>query len=290
MANPFAAKDNHHNVNFIKHLRAAHERLVEDDRCTAQHISLYMALFMSWNNRRFRIPMSIVREDVMQDARIGSVHTYTRCIRELMEWDYLRYDPSFNSRRGTKIYMYRFDKADDKAHDKANDPTFDTAVEEGIDSRVESDKGADHASDQTDGQATDTAPARPLLNMYLNKKNNVKDENIYNASNGTGRDMYVDPREVVEIQEDDQVVDKDDDLNPYYDEETTGEGVLPRSLSEVKDFFRSKKYSLRDAELFYMYYCSIGWRVGKAGVPVENWRAVAYTWILRSDQFTDFKF
>jgi hypothetical protein len=62
----------------------------------------------------------------------------------------------------------------------------------------------------------------------------------YNASNGNGRDMYVDPREVVEIQEDDQVVDKDDDLNPYYDEKTTGEGFCHGRYPKSKIFSEAK--------------------------------------------------
>ena len=101
-------------VNYIKHLQAITHLFEQDDRLSPWHISLYHALFHCWNDNKLQNPVSINRNEVMRLAKIGSVNTYTKALKQLSEWEYLVYEPSNNRWVGSRIYMYRFDKGTDK--------------------------------------------------------------------------------------------------------------------------------------------------------------------------------
>ena len=111
--------DEKQKVNYIQHLLGISEKFNVDNRLSALHISLYYSLFQNWNLSKFRNPISICREELMQSSKIGSTNTYTKCLRELDSWGYLKYMPSFNPNKGSKIYLYTFNKGSDKGSDKA---------------------------------------------------------------------------------------------------------------------------------------------------------------------------
>ena len=81
----------------------------EDDRLNPTHVSMYLALFQMWNLNRFRNPVSINRGEVMALSKIGSLSTYHKCIRDLHNWEYLKYLPSKNPLKGSKVYMFEFE-------------------------------------------------------------------------------------------------------------------------------------------------------------------------------------
>lgn len=96
-------------MNFIKHFLGWMDKLSSDARLTPHHVSLYITLFQFWNLNHFRNPISISREELMYISKIGSVNTYAKCLKELHAWNYIRYEPSFNPLRGSKVHLFRFD-------------------------------------------------------------------------------------------------------------------------------------------------------------------------------------
>ena len=118
-------------MNYIKHLDGFYLRLAGDSRLTPFHISLYLALFRFWNKNRFRNPFPVSREELMFYSRIGSVNTYTRCIKQLHQWGYIIYAPSNCPHIGSKVSCTSFDKATgntgSKANDKADGQTGETS-------------------------------------------------------------------------------------------------------------------------------------------------------------------
>jgi hypothetical protein len=116
-------------VNYIKHLQAIVDRFDQDDRLSPWHISLYYALFQSWNRSQFKNPVSINREDMMSASKIGSANTYTKTLKELDAWGYIHYEPSKNRWKGSKVYMYSSDNSSDTSTDKSIEGT---AVQEPI--------------------------------------------------------------------------------------------------------------------------------------------------------------
>jgi hypothetical protein len=80
-----------------------------DSRITPFHISLYMALFRRWNLNFFKNPVSVSRDELMKLSKIGSVNTYIKCLKELDQFGFIRYQPSYNPHRGSLVYLFTFD-------------------------------------------------------------------------------------------------------------------------------------------------------------------------------------
>jgi len=107
-------------MNYIKHLRGFYQRVESDENITAHHISLYMALFQVWNIQRFRKKFDIIRQDLMAMSRIGSAHTYARCMKQLNDWGYIEYAPPSNRFSASQVSCARFDTANNTASGIAN--------------------------------------------------------------------------------------------------------------------------------------------------------------------------
>ncbi|WP_417858651.1 hypothetical protein [Xanthomarina gelatinilytica] len=104
-------------MNYIKHLNAVFQQFSMDSRLNPTHISLYMALFQYWNINRFPEEFYINREDIMKMSKIGSKATYHRCLKSLNSWKYIRYLPSHNPYKGSKIRMPKFDTSNETSDD-----------------------------------------------------------------------------------------------------------------------------------------------------------------------------
>lgn len=66
---------------------------------------------------KFRNPISISRQELMSDSKIGSVNTYLRCLRQLDKWAYIQYIPSYNPQKGSKVHLYDFSTDSDTGGD-----------------------------------------------------------------------------------------------------------------------------------------------------------------------------
>jgi len=96
-------------VNYITQLTEVLSRFSNDHRLNPTHVSLYLALFQFWNLNRFHNPVSISRSEVMKISKIGSNATYHRCIKDLHNWQYLEYMPSYNPLKGSLVHMFIFE-------------------------------------------------------------------------------------------------------------------------------------------------------------------------------------
>jgi hypothetical protein len=91
----------------VKELTRFYEAIREDSRIAPSHISVYMALFECWNQNDFQNPVSIRRQQIMESAKISGLATYHRCIRELHEYGYIDYLPSFYSAICSQVFMLK---------------------------------------------------------------------------------------------------------------------------------------------------------------------------------------
>ncbi len=103
-------------VNFIAHFNGWIAKVQNDNRLNTTHICLYLALFQFWNLNRFRTPISVARAELMQVSKIGSVNTYTKCMKDLHQWGYINYQPSHNPLKGSLVNMYYFGKSHESNH------------------------------------------------------------------------------------------------------------------------------------------------------------------------------
>jgi hypothetical protein len=96
-------------MNYIKHhLTGFFDRIIQDENLNPTHISLYITLFQYWNINHFQNPISITREEVMRSSKICSTATYHKCIKELNEKGYIKYEPSFNPFKGSMVILFNF--------------------------------------------------------------------------------------------------------------------------------------------------------------------------------------
>lgn len=92
-------------MNYIKHLNAMFHEFYKDNRLHSSHVSLYMALFFYWNLHHFPNEFYANRIEIMKMAKIGSRSTYHRLIKELSDWEYIKYLPTQNPTQKTMVRM-----------------------------------------------------------------------------------------------------------------------------------------------------------------------------------------
>ena len=95
-------------VNYIAHLNGAFERFNNDYRIRQGHITLYLAFFQKWNRKFFKRTIMVNRQLIMENAKIRSKTTYHNYLKELNEWGYLEYFPSYHPSIGSRIRMTNF--------------------------------------------------------------------------------------------------------------------------------------------------------------------------------------
>jgi hypothetical protein len=226
-------------MNYIRHLAGFFDRVAKDDRLGPLHISMYVSLFQFWNASRFKNPISISRSELMRVSKICSKATYHKCIKELNEYGYLHYQPSFNPIRGSLVYLFNFESADEPVNERwhIKTKTASDLVEE----------------------------------PYINKTNIINNKQAKEQANeNTSSDFAgTDPEEKKKS----SAKRKREDPVP-----------MPESLEEAKAFFAEQKSTAIEAEKFYNYFQSNGWRVGGRS-PMKDWRAAARNWMLNANTF-----
>ena len=112
------------NVNYIQHMNGLYIRLYEDDRLNPTHVSIYFALFKYWNLNRFQNPFSVARFEIMKLAKVKSPNTYSKCIKELMRWEYLTYEASHNPYQGSRFSLVNFCTTTRANNGRPSTPTY----------------------------------------------------------------------------------------------------------------------------------------------------------------------
>lgn len=79
------------------------QKIINDHRLTSHHVSLYF-VFMAraWQEGQ---TFNIERRIIMEQAKIRSRSTYTRCLHQLQEWGYLNYKPAPNQFQTSEITL-----------------------------------------------------------------------------------------------------------------------------------------------------------------------------------------
>ena len=91
----------------VRALTGFYEAIKSDSRIGPTHISLYMALFQLYNLNRFCNPINITRAPVMQTAKISGLATYHKCIKDLHQFGYIQYIPSFNPAVCSRVFLLK---------------------------------------------------------------------------------------------------------------------------------------------------------------------------------------
>lgn len=78
-----------------------------DPRITKSHISVYISLWKKWMDSGQEGPLSVFRSDVIDLCKISSCNSYHKTIKQLHEFGYIRYEPSFDHYKGSIVYFIK---------------------------------------------------------------------------------------------------------------------------------------------------------------------------------------
>lgn len=81
-------------------------KAIEDDpRVNSRHVSLYVSIFQFWLNKKCKSPLELFSKEIMPFCKISASSTYHKTIRELHEFGYIQYAPSFNHNKKSLICL-----------------------------------------------------------------------------------------------------------------------------------------------------------------------------------------
>jgi len=265
-------------MNYIKHLASFFEKVATDERLNPTHVSMYVSLFQFWNANRFQNPISISRNELMKVSKISAKATYHKCMKELNEWQYLKYKPSYNPFKGSLVYLFNFSTGEIAKNEPPNLFSNSTGNEQAL--------VAHHTKIETSAEQAQ----EPYINIYKHNKQNIvnKDKQakkiILNESEGTNQK----PKEKSSAKKE-KLRQKKKNIILSDSEGTAGvilrnEGSNP-NLQQVQEYFASQKFPAIEAEKFYNYFQSNGWLVGGKTI-MKDWQASAKNWLLNANKFT----
>ena len=256
-------------MNYIRHLTGFYDKIQQDERLNPTHISLYLALFQFWNINHFQNPISISRNEMMRLSKISALGTYHKCIKELQNFGYIEYIPSFNPYKGSLVNLYNFEN-----------------------SEVQNLNGKHSKKQIGDKQVVNQ---HHIKNDTANRQALIPSINNTNISNN--KTIVSSPETVIvrnEAKRNDEAISgshiaipeiaqqNEESLSANNHQPTTK--FCPPNISEIKMYFAEKDAPSEEAEKFFNHYESNGWLVGGKS-KMKNWQAAARNWLLNSKKF-----
>jgi hypothetical protein len=261
-------------VNFIHHLLAISQKFVADSRLSPWHISLYYALFHSWNQVKFSNPFSISRSELMLASKIGSANTYTRCLKELDAWGYLKYNPSYNPHLGSIVYMYTFDKSTDKGGSKGSVIAVIPYIKSINNTNIINKRKRENNLSLTFKPSNEKSKKKIQVatKTSIPKKRKKVAEKKVEFPGAAGNEIPVRSSRNLKA-----ATSGKDFTTP------TARRQRPL-LQQVQLYFKEKAWPEMEAEKYFNHYQSNGWLVG-GKTPMSDWQASAAKWMLNVTNF-----
>jgi len=76
-----------------------------DHRISSTHISVFAALLYYKFSKGFSNPVYAYSADILPIAKLSAAKTYRKCVRDLSDYGYLRYEPSYKKNQASRIYL-----------------------------------------------------------------------------------------------------------------------------------------------------------------------------------------
>lgn len=77
----------------------------DDGRISTTHIAVYSALLQFWITSGQQNPVRAFSHQIMEIAKVSAPMTYRKCLKDLSDFGYLRYVPSYKRNRPSEIYL-----------------------------------------------------------------------------------------------------------------------------------------------------------------------------------------
>jgi hypothetical protein len=273
-------------MNYIKHLTGFFNRVSEDWTLNPTHVSLYIALFHYWNINRFQNPISLTRDEVMRISKISSKATYHKCIKDLDNKGYIKYEPSNNPFRGSLATLYDFSESTEPVQKKACSPKKNLPNNELVMNKQET--SSETSTETTNEQAlvssinntniTNNSNIQNDLNLEEQAKN-LEDENLFFKEKNEMPSAFAD-------------TDKNQTASGRQKEKEKSSAKKEKennpTIDEVKSYFLQQNFPELEANKFFNYFSSVGWLVG-GKIPMVDWQAAAQNWMLNAIKFKSYE-
>lgn len=251
-------------MNYIKHLAGFFDRVAIDERLNPTHISMYVSLFQFWNANRFQNPISISRNELMKVSKISAKATYHKCMKELNEWQYLKYKPSYNPFKGSLVYLFNFQTGEIEKNEPPNLFSNQTGSEQAV--------VAHHTKIETSIEQAQ----EPYINSL-----NIKNKTLTNLDKQAKKSAVQNLNDLGKKEK--SSVKKERNVIASPSPIGEGRGEAP-TLHQVQEYFKTQSYPLIEAEKFYNYFQSNGWLVG-GKTKMKDWKASARNWMINAKKF-----
>ena len=296
------------NMNYIRHLTGFYEKIHEDSRLNPTHISLYLALFQFWNLNHFQNPISISRNEMMKLSKIAAYGTYHKCIKDLQDFGYIEYLPSFNPYKGSMVNLFNFEDTEIKNlnsyHAKNQTSSaqalnqhhikIDTGIRQALEPSINYINNINNKHSITTPETSSNfkqafLPAIPFQEI-VPKSLSQKSEEKEKLREKKKKSAKLSP---THIEKNNQIGGKKNFPVIMNEAKRSEEShyikpapKIPPTFAEVKLFFEEKDTPLSEAERFFDHYESNGWLVGGKS-KMKNWEAAARNWLKNSKKFND---
>ncbi len=90
----------------LKPLSEFFTAIENDPRISITHIGIYAALLQYWKKHDYNNPLQAYSHEIMQLAKISARATYHKIVKDLSEFGYIRYEPSFKRNQSSKVYIF----------------------------------------------------------------------------------------------------------------------------------------------------------------------------------------
>jgi hypothetical protein len=215
-----------------------------------------MSLFQAWNINRFVNPISISRSEMMGVSKICSKATYHKVMKDLDKMGFIKYEPSYNPFRGSAVHLVNLESEEVQKVNRR------------------------YTKKQTSGELavngyrTKKQESTVLLNEpYINSINIVNNKHGKQHAHDDPSSDFDKPKNAEEKKKSSAKRKREDSTMP-----------LPGAVEEVKAFFIQQNSTDIEAEKFFNYFQSNGWKVG-GRAPMKDWQAAARNWMLNINKF-----
>ncbi len=249
-------------MNYIQFLASFFTKASTDERLNPTHVSMFVSLLQFWYINHFVNPVSITRHDLMKVSKINSKATYHKCMRELNEYGYLKYSPSYNSYKGSMVYLYNFQSGTVLIYEQVDNSQ----------SKIQTCSIPNN--EQVEDNLTKIKSGTVLNNEHLIHNTLIHNTNtLIQSTQAQKKDVHflVRSSEIQTNTEEKSCAKKEIIIKK--EEETTP------TLLQVNEYFKEQNYPNLESNKFYNYYTSVGWLVGGRS-KMKNWKAASNNWIL----------
>ncbi len=285
-------------MNYIQFLASFFTKASTDERLNPTHVSMFVSLLQFWYINHFVNPVSITRHDLMKVSKINSKATYHKCMRELNEYGYLKYSPSYNSYKGSMVYLYNFQSGTvliyehvDNSQSKiqsCTEPNFEQVDdsqskfqtctipnnEQVCKSPTKIQTCTVPNNEQVENNLTKIKSGTVLKNEHLIHNTLIHNTLIHNTNTqALKKDVHFLVRSSeIQTNTEEKSCAKKEIIKKKEDENTP-------TLLQVNEYFKEQNYPEIESNKFFNYYTSVGWLVGGRS-KMKNWKAASNNWIL----------